>query len=313
MFETYTLDPVDQAVEAAWQAGIVVVAAAGNSGRYGPTNGFATIGVPANDPAVITVGATMTLGTSTRVDDKVASYSYKGPTAIDHIVKPDLVAPGNRMVSLRVNGSTLDTTYPQYEVSPNNGNSAKYYVLSGTSMATPVVSGAVALMLQQNPALTPDQVKARLMKTAWKGFNQFSWSLDGWGNQYNNEYDLFTYGAGYLDVNAALGNSDLANGLAFSQTAVLNSNGSVTVKNTVPGSASPFAGVSVVWGATSVVWGNSVVWGSNCLSATSVVWGATSVVWGANSSLTGTSVVWGATSSVASATTALSDGDSGDN
>ena len=60
VFESYTLDPVDQAVEAAWKAGIVVVAAAGNDGRFGPTNGFGTIGVPANDPAVITVGATMT-------------------------------------------------------------------------------------------------------------------------------------------------------------------------------------------------------------------------------------------------------------
>ena len=116
VFESYTLDPVDQAVEAAWQAGIVVVCAAGNNGRFGPTNGFGTIGVPANDPAVITVGATMTEGTATRVDDKIASYSSKGPTAVDHIVKPDLVAPGNRQVSLRVAGSTLDTTYPQYEV-----------------------------------------------------------------------------------------------------------------------------------------------------------------------------------------------------
>ncbi|HTR24196.1 MAG TPA: S8 family peptidase [Terriglobales bacterium] len=313
VFESYTLDPVDQAVEAAWQAGIVVVCAAGNSGRYAPTNGFATIGVPANDPAVITVGATMTEGTATRVDDQIASYSSKGPTAIDHIVKPDLVAPGNRMVSLRVNNSTLDTTYPQYEVSPNNGNSSKYYELSGTSMAAPLVSGAVALMLQQNPNLTPDQVKARLMKTAWKGINQFTYSHDGWGNLYNNEYDLFTYGAGYLDVNAALSNTDLANGLALSQTAYFTPNGNVVVKNTVPGSTSPFYGVSVVWGATSVVWGNSVVWGSNALSATSVVWGATSVVWGANSTVTGTSVVWGATSSAASATQALSDGDSGDN
>jgi serine protease AprX len=312
VFESYTLDPVDQAVEAAWKAGIVVVCAAGNSGRYGPSNGFATIGVPANDPAVLTVGATMTQNTLTRVDDKIASYSSKGPTAIDHVVKPDLVAPGNRMVSLRVNGSTLDAAYPQYEVSPSNGNSSKYYVLSGTSMASPLVSGAVALLLQQNPNLTPDQVKARLMKTAWKGITQFTYSQDGWGNNYNNEYDLFTYGAGYLDVNAALGSTDLANGLALSQTAYFTSNGSVVVKNTVPGSSSPFYGSSVVWGAASVVWGNSVVWGSNSLSADSVVWGATSVVWG-STSITGTSVVWGATSSVASATQALSAGDGGDN
>ncbi len=312
VFESYTLDPVDQAVEAAWKAGIVVVCAAGNNGRFAATNGFGTIGAPANDPAVITVGATMTEQTSTRVDDKIASYSSKGPTAVDHIVKPDLVAPGNAQVSLRVAGSTLDTTYPQYEVSPNNGNASKYFVLSGTSMATPVVSGAVALVLQQNPSMTPDQVKARLMKTAWKGVGQFTYSHDFLGNLYNNEYDLFTYGAGYLDVNAALGNTDLANGLALSQTAYFNANGAVVVKNTVPGSTSPFAGLSVVWGATSVVWGNSVVWGSNALSADSVVWGATSVVWG-STSITGSSVVWGATSTLPSSVAALSDGDPGDN
>src|SRR5271167_3679598 len=118
IFESYTLDPVDQAVEAAWKAGIVVVTAAGNNGRYAPTNGFGTIGVPANDPAVITVGATMTELTPTRVDDKIASYSSKGPSTLDHIVKPDLVAPGNAQVSLLAKGSTLDTLYPQYEVAP---------------------------------------------------------------------------------------------------------------------------------------------------------------------------------------------------
>jgi serine protease AprX len=309
VFESYTLDPVDQAVEAAWRAGIVVVAAAGNNGRYAPTNGFATIGVPANDPAVITVGATRTLLTATRVDDTIASYSSKGPTAIDHIVKPDLVAPGNRLVSLRVAGSTLDASYPQYEVTASNGSS-QYFVLSGTSMATPVVSGAVALMLQQNPSLTPDQVKARLMKTAWKGFGQYSTSYDQYNNAYNNEYDLFTYGSGYLDINAALGNTDLASGVALSPTVVVNPNGTVTLENTVPDSL--FSGSSVVWGATSVVWGTTVVWGSNVISSTSVVWGATSVVWGATS-VSGYSVVWGATSTAETNTSALSNGDPGDN
>jgi serine protease AprX len=308
VFESYTLDPVDQAVEAAWKAGIVVVVAAGNNGRFGATNGFGTIGVPANSPAVITVGATMTEQTNTRVDDQIASYSSKGPTAVDHIVKPDLVAPGNRMVSLRVAGSTLDTAFPQYEVTPTSGTS-KYFVLSGTSMATPIVSGAVALMLQQTPTLTPDQVKARLMKTAWKSIGQYTYSHDSWGNMYNNEYDLFTYGAGYLDVDSALGSTDLASGVALSPTAVFNSNGSVTITNT---SDSTFSGSSVVWGATSVVWGNSVVWGSNALSAQSVVWGATSVVWG-STSVSGYSVVWGATSTVASSVAALSEGDPGDN
>jgi serine protease AprX len=177
-------------------------------------------------------------------------------------------------------------------------------------MATPIVSGAVALMLQQNPSLTPDQVKARLMKTAWKGIGQYTYSHDSLGNLYNNEYDLFTYGAGYLNVDAALGSTDVATGAALSPTAVLNANGSVTITNTTPDSN--FAGSSVVWGATSVVWGNSVVWGANTISASSVVWGATSVVWGATS-VVGDSVVWGATSNIATTTSALSDGDPGDN
>jgi serine protease AprX len=175
-------------------------------------------------------------------------------------------------------------------------------------MATPIVSGAVALMLQQNPALTPDQVKARLMKTAWKGFGQFSYSTDDYSNTYNNEYDLFTYGAGYLDIDAALGNTDLASGIALSPTAV-NNNGTITIVNTTPDSN--FNGSSVVWGATSVVWGVTSVWGSNVFSSTSVVWGATSVVWGATS-MSGYSVVWGATSTSATGVAALDSGDDGD-
>jgi len=309
IFESYTLDPVDQAVEAAWQAGIVVVVAAGNDGRYSPTDGFGTIGVPANDPAVITVGATLTMGTATRVDDEIASYSSKGPTAIDHIVKPDLVAPGNHLVSIRDGGSTLDTLYPQFEVFSSNRNS-KYFVLSGTSMATPLVSGAVALMLQQTPSLTPDQVKARLMKTAWKGFGQFTQSTaDNTGIVYSNEYDIFTYGAGYLDVDAALGNTNLAKGVALSPTAVFNAqNDTVTIVNT---SDPDFAGASVVWSATSVVWGDSVVWGADEILSDSVVWGATSVVWG-STAVSGDSVVWGATSTLDSSLAALGS-DAGDN
>ncbi|SRR5579871_870698 len=312
VFESYTLDPVCQAVEAAWKAGIVVVVAAGNSGRDMSlhTNGYATIGVPANDPAVITVGATRTLQTLTRVDDTIASYSSKGPTLLDHIVKPDLVAPGNRLVSLRASGSTLDTLFPQYEVNPTSGTGL-YYQLSGTSMATPVVSGAAALILQQNPAMTPDQVKARLMKTAWKGITQYSNSYDSWGNSYSNQYDLFTYGAGYLDIDAALGNTDLATGVALSPTASYNSlTGAVTIGNTALSVI--WGGKSVVWGGTSVLWGNSVVWGGNALQANSVVWGGTSVVWG-STSLTGFSVVWGGTAVGVTPMSAFSDGDPGDN
>src|SRR5207253_764168 len=86
VFESYTLDPLCQAVEAAWNAGIVVVAASGNSGRDNSqgTNGYGTVQAPANDPLVITVGAMKTMGTVSRSDDLVASYSSKGPTLLDH-------------------------------------------------------------------------------------------------------------------------------------------------------------------------------------------------------------------------------------
>src|SRR5205807_8255258 len=118
VFESYTLDPLCQAVESAWKAGIVVVVAAGNDGRDNALNsfGYGTINAPGNDPYVITVGATKTNEASVRINDTIASYSSKGPTLIDHIVKPDLVAPGNRVVSLIDPGSTLDTNYKQLEV-----------------------------------------------------------------------------------------------------------------------------------------------------------------------------------------------------
>src|SRR5439155_7186913 len=104
-----TLDPLCQAVEAAWKAGIVVVAAAGNYGRDNSmgTKGYGTIAAPGNDPYVITVGAMKTNGTSFISDDTIASYSSKGPTLIDHLVKPDLVAPGNQVISLLAPNCTL--------------------------------------------------------------------------------------------------------------------------------------------------------------------------------------------------------------
>src|SRR5207237_5297985 len=90
--ESYTLDPLCQAVESAWKAGMVVVVAAGNDGRDNALNtfGYGTINAPGNDPYVITVGATKTNQASVRINDTIASYSSKGPTLIDHIVKPDL-------------------------------------------------------------------------------------------------------------------------------------------------------------------------------------------------------------------------------
>jgi serine protease AprX len=120
-----------------------------------------------------------THGTQDRSDDTVTSYSSKGPSAIDHIVKPDVVAPGNQIVSLEQ--GYLKSAYPSnrapnsfYHNTTGTSVSDKYFVLSGTSMAAGAVSGVIADLLEAHPALTPDQVKASLMKTASKNFPAFS-------------------------------------------------------------------------------------------------------------------------------------------
>jgi len=298
VFESYKQDPLCQAVEAAWKAGLVVVVAAGNGGRddSAATNGYATIRSPGNDPYAITVGAMKTEGTVTRADDLIASYSSKGPTLIDHFVKPDLVAPGNRTVSLLNWTSYLSSTYPTNQISvayytklPLPWSTPLYLRLSGTSMATPVVSGAAALLLDKEPSLTPDQVKARLMKTATKQFPLFSTAVDpATGISYTSQYDIFTVGAGYLDVWAALNNYDLAAKPALSpQVRYTNGTVSLVFPDSVVWGGSAVWGSSVVWGnqvlvgGSSAVWGSSVVWGSSTTQGFSVVWG-NSAVWGSS-------------------------------
>ena len=149
-----------------------------------------------------------TVSTASRTDDRIASYSAKGPTSIDHVVKPDIVAPGNRIISLLADRSSLESSYPENQISASyytdetgNQQSSNYCKLSGTSMATPMVSGDVALLLDKDPSLTPDQVKARLMKSASKTFPSFSMATDPvTGETFITQYDIFTVGAGYLDV-----------------------------------------------------------------------------------------------------------------
>ena len=304
VFESYTLDPLCQAVESAWKAGIVVVVAAGNNGRDNSmgTQGYATIQAPGNDPNVITVGATKDQGTPWRSDDTVASYSSKGPTLIDHVAKPDIVAPGNRIVSLLAPGSYLATTDPLLVV----GNS--YLRLSGTSMATPMVAGAAALMIQKDPTLTPDIIKARMMKTAWKGYPSNSWGFDFWGRSYFSQYDAFTIGAGYLDVDAALGNNDVVNGGAASPVAVRNS---VTGKVSLTHGTSITWGDSIVWDS-SIIWSSSLVWGSNTVLSNSILWGDT-ITWG-DATTTGFSIIWGASITWGDASmAALSSSEDGEN
>ena len=292
IFESYTNDPLCLAVQRAWEAGIVVVVAAGNNGRQDSVGnrGYGTITSPGNSPFVITVGAMRTRKTDTRVDDQIASYSSKGPTRLDLVVKPDLVAPGDAVVSLAASGSTLYNSRPSRRI----GNS--YFEMSGTSMAAPMVSGAVALMLEKDSSLTPDQVKARLMRTAYKTLPSSSNFTDRLtGRLFDNVYDIFTVGAGYMDVQAALSSTALATKPATSPKAEFNS---ATGIGRLVHALGVVWGEGVLWGS-GVVWGEGVIWGDYLqmdtegreVSGSAVIWGA-GVVWGdAMSSACG--VIWG--------------------
>ncbi len=157
----YWADPYNRAVMAAWQAGIVVVASAGNTGPS-PMS----IGVPGNTPYVITVGAFTDGRTPLDYgDDYMPPFSAAGPT-LDAFVKPDVIAPGAHVESLMRNNSYLSRQYPDRRL---NGH---YFEMSGTSMSTAAVSGIVALVLSENPNLTPDQIKFRLMQTARPQFSE---------------------------------------------------------------------------------------------------------------------------------------------
>ena len=152
--QSYEDDPLNYAVQRAWAAGIVVVVAAANTG---PAPG--SIAKPGDDPWVVTVGAVDSNGTPGLGDDRVPDFSSRGPTR-HGVAKPDVVAPGARVLSLRVPGSTLDRRYPPADTT------SPYRAGSGTSMATALVSGTAALALQANPALTPDELKHALAADA---------------------------------------------------------------------------------------------------------------------------------------------------
>lgn len=147
-------DPVCRAAERAWRAGLVVVAAAGNGGP-----GKATIDSPGISPLLLTVGAANDRRTIKQADDTIAPFSGRGPVAGKRI-KPDLVAPGVNIVSLRSPGSKLDRSDPGSRVGQN------YFRMSGTSMATPLVAGGAAQLLQRFPGLTPKRVKTMLKRGA---------------------------------------------------------------------------------------------------------------------------------------------------
>jgi serine protease AprX len=293
VFESYDTDPLTLAAKRAVDAGIVVVAAAGNMGKA--ANGqpqYGAIAAPGNAPWVLTVGASSTMGSTDRRDDTIALYSSRGPTMIDFAAKPDLVAPGSGTVSLSDPHSLFYTTKAAYLV-PGKGSVAgltylPYLALSGTSMSAPVVSGTVALMLEANPDLTPNLVKAILQFTA----------------QVYTGYNYLTQGAGFLNT---LGAVRLARYFAVGQRGDAYPNMKAWSKHIFWGNRRVSGGVltpggtawdpkqNIVWGGLRTSTGQNIVWGENCDTAAcdNIVWGQ-NIVWG-DATYDDENIVWGNT------------------
>ena len=266
VYESYTTDPLTLAAKRAVEAGLVVVSAAGNLGRgpEGKTQ-YGGIGAPGNAPWVVTVGASSHNGTTDRSDDTIAGFSSRGPSSIDFQAKPDLVAPGVGIESLAEEGSTLWNTKPTMRLWGTVSTAKEPYLsLSGTSMASPVVSGTIALMLQANPALTPNLVKAILQYTA----------------ESHDEVDGLSQGAGFLNARGAV---ELARSLA-------------------PGAnlQPPAQRDPTRWSA-QVIWGNHRLAGGK-LRLNANAW-RSDVLWGSEQAPDGTAVALGTQCADTSTTT----------
>ena len=185
--QSWQVDPLCVAVRAATAAGITVVVAAGNFGLNAANQEtYGSISSPGHEPSVITVGSVNNFGTTARGDDAINGFSSRGPTRgsyldaagvrqVDNLLKPDLVAPGNKIVGAAATKSTaltwnfLANTFKSLLVTPLGITATlteTKMLLSGTSIAAPAVSGTVALMLQANPGLTPPLIKAILQYSA---------------------------------------------------------------------------------------------------------------------------------------------------
>jgi serine protease AprX len=256
VYESYNTDPLTLAAKRAVDAGIVVVSAAGNLGRSPAGSAeYGGVGAPGNAPWVLTVGASSDMGTAARADDAVAAFSSRGPSAIDFTAKPDVVAPGVDIESLTDPTTTLYRTKAGARLWGSIATAtAPYLALSGTSMASPLVTGTIALMLQANPALTPNLVKAILHYTA----------------EFKRPYNALTQGAGFLDARGAV---ELASSLAAGTPAARSRRGD----------PSPWSG--------HIIWGNHRV-GSGVLDPDGTAW-RTDVVWGTAQTPDGRAITWG--------------------
>jgi serine protease AprX len=265
---SYQNDPVDVAVERVWNSGIVVVTASGN---HGTAPG--SISAPGDDPYVITAGADDDHTTASIGDDTLATFSGVGPTA-DGFAKPDFVAPGKSVVSLRAAGSTIDQANPSAVVG------TAYFKGSGTSFSSAITAGAAALVLSRSPALTPNQVKARLtgnarsvpgvLPTAGRGAGE----LDAFGATMSSDTTAANAGLTPATFNGVSGADVIPSG---SQWGGSSWGGSSWGGSSWGGSSwGGFLWLGSSWGGSS--WGGSS-WGGSSWGGSS--WGGSS--WGGSS------------------------------
>lgn len=279
VYEPASTDPLVRAAENLVERGIIVVASAGNLG-VDPVDGQAGHGgitSPANGSRIIAVGAVDDRGTKSRSDDVVADYSSRGPTRFDLVVKPDLVASGHRVPSLSSPYGFLYRNYPALHHSVAAESVPSYMILSGTSMAAPVVSGTAALMLEANPSLSVGAIRAVLEFSAQRLTNT----------------SLLAQGAGQLN---ALGALRLAR-LIKPRVA----RGQIWLKSQI-GVPEPFDvlhGEPVEW-ARTVIWGDQILFGDSAyvhLAAwdDNIVWGQQldNIVWGQCAGNGCDNIVWG--------------------
>jgi serine protease AprX len=311
IFEPAASDPLVQAVERASKAGVIVVAAAGNYGKNPATGlpGYAGITSPGNAPSAITAGAVNIKGTIAHSDDRIPDYSSSGPTWYDAFVKPDVVSPGHNIVAVAAKKGYLYKTYPQLM-----SEDADYMILSGTSMASAVTTGSIALLLEANraangypthPSLTPNAVKAVLHYTSV-----------GIHDDAGLEYNVLRKGAGSLNAKGAI---DLARTIDTSTPAGKWWLTSTPSPWTTIGGETLFWNQGVVWGdaiiwgttlnVNETAWGSAIIWGTNTSWSSAIIWGtnlvwtdpqswSSAIIWGTDSigQSDGTAIIWGTSS-----------------